>query len=158
MTKRVWVVLLLAALLLLIGLVDKTLGACEPYRITEHSPTGIVGCEVYGEGTASMWGGPGVARNDCVYPWDDCQPIAIQSLDTGLRIVVRPTMYCDCYTGTANERIVDLDPASVLALGLNLADGLWAVRVEPVMGDPALVLPNTAMSNLCLSYVHRRIR
>lgn len=150
MTSRRWVhaavVLLLLIAVLLAG--KGSVGAAEPgcHRIpvTWYSPTGIAGCVVYGEGTASMWGGPGVARNDCVYPWTACQAIAIESLTTGLRIVVTPTMFCDCYTGTSDERIVDLDFAMVAALGLDAADGLWPVRVTPVDGQTGLALPDTA--------------
>ena len=40
----------------------------------------------------------------------------------------------------AHERIVDLDPSMVRALGLDPADGLWPVDVQPVGG-----LPDTAM-------------
>ena len=110
---------------------------CEPEPIGPNTPTGVKGCVVYGEGTASMWGGPGVARNDCVWPWDDCQPIAIQSLETGITIVVTPTMFGDLYTGTSDERIVDLDPAAVAALGLDPSKGLWPVYVSPVgSGNP----------------------
>jgi hypothetical protein len=115
---------------------------CHPIPVTWYSPTGIAGCEIYGEGTASMWGGPGAARNDCLYPWRDCQTIAIQSLATGLRIVVTPTMFGDLYTGTSRERIVDLSPRMVAALGLDPAEGLWRVRVTPV---DAPVLPDTAL-------------
>ena len=127
---------------------------CEPYPITEHSPTGIVGCVVYGQGTASMWGGPGVARNDCVYPWTDCQLIAIRSLQTGIVIVVQPRMYGDLFLGDSDpsiDRIVDLDPGAVAALGLDPSEGLWKVEIHPV-GDgelgnpvpPAPVLPDTS--------------
>ena len=100
-----------------------------------HEPSGVKGCVLYGEGTASTWGGPGVARNDCVYPWTDCTPIRITSLDTGLSIEVTPIMYCDCYMrpGPNGEqtRIVDLGPSEVAALGLP-GPGLWPVRVEPI--------------------------
>jgi len=119
---------------------------CEPYPITEHSPTGVVGCVVYGVGTASMWGGPGVARNDCVWPWTDCQTITVRSLETGIVIIVTPRMFGDLYTTTVHERIVDLDPAAVAALGLDPARGLWPVEVLPFReGESSAVLPDTAV-------------
>ena len=118
---------------------------CERYEpVPPHEPTGIKGCEVYGEGIASRWPGPGVARNDCVWPWVGCRAIRITSLDTGLSMVVTPTMYCDCYTGTPNERIVDLDAYALGMLGLDWRAGLYPVRVEPAA--PILDLPNTAMA------------
>jgi len=113
---------------------------CRSEPVTVNTPTGIAGCVIYGEGTASRWSGPGVARNDCVWPWLDCQPITITSLQTGKSISISPTMFCDCYTGTADERIVDLDPIALQLLGLDPAQGLYPVTVQP-----AGLLPNTAM-------------
>lgn len=127
---------------------DLTEGACEYYTPNPpNEPTGVKGCEVYGEGFASQWGGPGVARNDCVYPWADCQPIRITSLDTGISVDVTPRMYCDCYTGTPEWRIVDLDPPTLAALGLDPSLGLHRVTVEPI-GIPVadVALPDTAMA------------
>ena len=142
---RIMAIVMLAVMgwvALTIAFMSGVLGACEPYPITEHSPTGVVGCTVYGEGVASHWGGPGVARNDCIWPWTDCQPIIVTSLDTGLSVAVTPRMFCDCYTGTADQRIVDLDPATLAQLGLDPSAGLYSVRVEPI---EAVALPNTAM-------------
>lgn len=141
---------MIAALLLLVGPQQPHPG-CQPYPVTAYSPTGIVGCEVYGTGTASRWQGPGVARNDCEWPWRDCTSIRITSLQTGRSVVVTPTMFCDCYTGTPDERIVDLDPKTVAALGLNPAAGLWPVTVEPARAPKPkaaptpFALPDTAV-------------
>jgi hypothetical protein len=134
----------------IIGLVlaplAKAAEGCHAIPITAETPTGIAGCVVYGEGTASAWGGPGVARNDCVWPWRDCQTIAIQSLTTGLTIIVTPRMFGDLYTGTPQQRIVDLDPAAVRALGLDESDGLWPVRVWAVDAHTGFAIPDTAVA------------
>ena len=144
--------IVLAALLALCLLPAPVKAECHPIPVEWYSPTGIAGCETYGTGTASRWQGPGVARNDCIWPWTDCQTIAIRSIQTGVTIVVTPTMYGDLYTGTSIERIVDLDPSAVAALGLDWDAGLWPVEVWAVDGEtgmpngPApMALPDTAM-------------
>jgi len=50
-------------------------------------------------------------------------------------------MFCDCYTGEREQRLVDLDPSTLRALGLDPSQGLFPVRVTPVAG----ALPDTAM-------------
>jgi hypothetical protein len=58
-------------------------------------------------------------------------------------------MYGDLYTGTPDQRLVDLDPAALKALGLweMRAQGLFPVRVEPLSSTPTskTLLPDTAM-------------
>lgn len=148
MTWRRWALRLLGMTVFSLALAAPVVAhdGCEPYPVTEYSPTGIVGCIVYGEGTASMWQGPGVARNDCRWPWDACTPISITSLDTGLRIIVTPTMFGDLYTGTPDERIVDLDPRAVAALGLDPSRGLWPVLVAPAPGWTDVAMADTAVA------------
>jgi len=152
MRRERWIVHALVVILLLVAVAwagsSRVRAACHPIGVTWYSPTGVAGCERYGVGTASMWQGPGAARNDCVWPWRRCQTIRIQSLTTGLTIVVTPTMFCDCWQGGIGPngerpRIVDLDPSMIAALGLDPSDGLWKVRVTPVLATTTL--PNTAM-------------
>jgi hypothetical protein len=104
---------------------------------------------VYGEGLASWYSGPGVARNDCTWPWTNCQPIRITVTRTGASVVVRPTMFCDCYTGTPNERLVDLDPSVMKLLGLweSRSQGLFPVIVTPAGQEPPTSLPDTAIAS-----------
>ena len=147
LTVVMWILIALAAWLMFAGPAG---AACEYYEPDPpNEPTGVKGCEVYGEGLASMWAGPGVARNDCVYPWTACASIRITSLETGISVDRTPTMYCDCYTGTADERLVDLDPPTVAALGLNPdVPTLHGVRVERI-GVPIsdVMLPDTMMAD-----------
>ena len=78
-----------------------------------------------------------------------CGSVKVTSVDTGLVAVVPVVDFGDLYTGTADERIVDLQYDVVAALGLNLADGLYAVTVEPVregLVEPVPpMLPDTAV-------------
>jgi hypothetical protein len=101
------------------------------------------------EGIASTWGGPGAATHECVFPWKSCATRAVQSLQTGVTIIVTPTMYCDCFVGRVGpngetERLIDLDPSMVRALGLDPAAGLWPVAVWRVDPRTGFALPNTA--------------
>jgi hypothetical protein len=98
-------------------------------------------------GWVSTWAGPGAASHDCVWPWDACQTRAVQSLQTGVVIIVTPTMYCRCWVAGVEHphRLIDLSPAMVAALGLDPADGLWRVRVWPVDVDTGL--PDTALAS-----------
>lgn len=144
---------------LLVTSLVRSYDGCVTYEpVPPHEPTGVKGCIVYGAGTASRWPGPGVARNDCVYPWRDCQPIRITAVSTGLSIVVTPTMYCDCYTTTPMERIVDLDPAAVAALGLDWADGVYDVVVTTPEQLDWYVLPDTAMSDSARKHLTAAVR
>lgn len=143
MTWKILVVLAATLLYTLLLVTGTAQAACRAEPISPNTPTGIAGCVIYGDGTASQWSGPGVARNDCTWPWKNCQAIRITALETGRSVVVTPLMYCDCYTGMANQRIVDLDPITLAQLGLNPARGLHPVRVEPASGEVSL--PDTAM-------------
>jgi hypothetical protein len=72
--------------------------------------------------------------------------------------VVTPTMFCDCYTGIHQgkyqERLIDLDPSMVRALGLDPSQGLWPVTVTPLSGPRTTTgaaspsaLPDTAIAS-----------
>ena len=121
---------------------------CYPIEVTWYSPTGIAGCTLDGptDGIASTYPGDVAAANWCVWPWDDCGSVTVQSHQTGLTITVPVAMYCDCYTNTSDERLIDLTPGQVLALGLNPEAGLFDVTVTPLIDSTAPpLLPNTRM-------------
>lgn len=134
------VILLLLLTMALTGRAQAADG-CKRIEVGPDTPTGIAGCQRLGAGIASHWQGPGAAVNSCTYPWNDCPTLRVKSLQTGLEIIVTPTMFCDCYTGTADERLIDLDPLMVAALGLDLEQGLYPVRVSLYDG-----LPDTALA------------
>lgn len=134
MTPRRWVHVAVVGLLLVCVLRagKGSVGAAEPVQ-----------------GIASTWQGPGAATPDCRWPWTDCQTRAVRSLQTGLVIIVTPQMYCNCYVGRVGpngetERLIDLDPAQVAALGLDRAQGLFPIEVWTV--GPGSGLPDTAMA------------
>lgn len=114
--------------------VMKVSAACQPEPITQYTPTGIAGCERWGKGIASHYGpGNGVAMNFCTWELrhgSGCGSVTITSLETGLTVRAPVIDYCDCYTGTDRERIIDLQYGVVAALGLDLAKGLYPVIVK----------------------------
>ena len=99
-------------------------------------------------GPASHYGpGTGVATQWCTWTLrhsTGCGTLTIQSDQTGLTVIAPVIDWCQCYRGTAMERIVDLQWSVVAALGLDLADGLYPVTVWRGGGSPP-DLPDTAM-------------
>ncbi len=138
------VVVALAATLMMAGPVAAIEG-CEPEPITAFTPTGIAGCIRSGEGIASRYGpGTGVAMNFCT--WElrhsaGCGWVTITSLETGITVTVQVIDFGDLYTGTPDERIVDMQFGVVSALGLDFEQGLWRVSVCPALNNPAPIPP-----------------
>ena len=110
--------------------------SCYAIPVSTNSPTGIAGCEIWGVGVASHYGqGTGVAMNFCTWTYRNtlgCGYVTVKSFLSGLTVTVPVIDYCDCYTGTANERIIDLQRGVVELLGLNPSLGLYDVEVYPV--------------------------
>lgn len=63
-----------------------------------------------------------------------CGSVTITAADTGRTATAPVIDFCDCYTGTTQERIVDLQYGVVQALGLSLSQGLYMVTVWPIDG------------------------
>lgn len=107
---------------------------CYSIPITANTPTGVAGCLRFGEGIASHYGpGNGVAMNFCTWVYRHevgCGTVQITSLDNGNSVRVPVIDFCDCYTGTVHERIIDLQWGVLDALGLERSRGLYPVRVE----------------------------
>jgi hypothetical protein len=59
-----------------------------------------------------------------------CGSVQVTSLATGISVRVPIVDFCDCYTGTSRERIIDLQGGVLAVLGLNPTEGLFRVRVE----------------------------
>lgn len=108
---------------------------CYQVEVTPNTPTGIAGCVRFGEGTASFYQplGLGAAMNFCTWTFrhnHGCGTVKVTSLQTGISVRIPVVDFCDCYTTTADERIIDLQGGVLSALGLNPLDGLYTVRVE----------------------------
>lgn len=117
---------------------------CYAVPISSNTPTGIAGCQVWGDGIASEYGaGGGVATNWCTWTvrmTTGCGTVTITAKQTGRTVSVPVVDFCDCFTGTPDQRIVDLQSGVVAALGLNAAAGLWPVSVARGL-DPVAMPP-----------------
>jgi hypothetical protein len=107
---------------------------CYSVPVTSNTPTGIAGCWREGVGIASFYApGNGVAMNFCTWVVrhsEGCGTVRIRSIDTGRVVIVPVVDFCDCYTNTPNERIVDLQYGVLSALGLSQSKGLYSVEVS----------------------------
>lgn len=111
-------------------------GTCYAEPVTPNTPTGIAGCVRWGKGIASHYGpGAGVAMNFCTWTHrhtNGCGSVRITSVDTGITVIAPVIDFCDCYTTTSDERIVDLQWGVVASLGLSTSQGLYKVEVWPI--------------------------
>lgn len=99
-------------------------------------------------GVASWYGpGTGVASQWCTWTLrtqSGCGWARITSLDTGIVVVAPVIDWCQCYRGTPQERILDLQLGVVAALGLDPSRGLFQVSVEWLSAP--VFIPDTSMS------------
>lgn len=167
-TRRVGTAILMGVAVFLLTLAAllfvspaRAVDGCYPVKVTGNTPTGIAGCIRFGDGIGSEYGkrGFGVAMNFCTWTLrhsTGCGEVLVSSKDTGRGVIVPVVDFCDCYTGTPDERIVDMLPEVVKALGLDPALGLYPVNVMPVPeqyppAPPPLpatdTIPNTAMAH-----------
>lgn len=104
-------------------------------------------------GTASWYGpGNGVATQWCTWTLrhtQGCGYLRIQSHETGIVVTAPVIDWCQCYRGTSDERIVDLQWGVVDALGLERSQGLYEVTtwrvIAPATGTSPR-LPDTALT------------
>lgn len=110
---------------------------CYPVAVGPDTPSGIAGCTLDGPtaGVASWHPGHVAAANWCTWPFTGCGWVRVTSHATGIRILAPVAMYCDCWW-TSDRRLVDLSLGQVRALGLDPADGTYAVTVEPMADQP----------------------
>lgn len=125
---------------------------CYPIAASQWAPAGVQGCTLDGptSGKVSWYSGTSAAANWCLWPWRNCGAFQVTSTTTGLSIVIEPHMYCHCYWQT-DRRLLDLTQTQVVALGLDLSQGIYPVVVTPLNGavappPPPPVIPDTSMA------------